>query len=93
MQIFILILPNKHLTIKGNLWRNIKLKKVKDLKLKIAYFISYEPKLERPLVFRVGDAIWTRQKNGRHCDKCDGLVYPEIYLLISPKKIKLILLI
>lgn len=45
---------------------------------RFAVFIARDDKLERPLIFRVGSAIWTRQLNGKHCDKCDGAVYPAI---------------
>lgn len=43
-----------------------------------AVFLCRSKKLERPFVFRVGDQIWTRNKNGRHCEKCDGRVYAAI---------------
>lgn len=43
-----------------------------------AHLIAIDAKLKRPLVFRVGDEVWTRQINGRHCDKCDGRAYPSI---------------
>lgn len=43
-----------------------------------AVFLAYDAKLKRPAVFRVGDQVWTRMKDGRHCEKCDGHVYPSI---------------
>jgi len=43
-----------------------------------AVFLGRDNKLERPYIFRVGDYVITRMKNGRHCDKCNGSVYPEI---------------
>jgi len=43
-----------------------------------AVFIAYDAKLKRPFIFRVNDTIWTRNQDGRHCNKCNGLVYPAI---------------
>ncbi|MBE2191348.1 MAG: hypothetical protein IAE63_04135 [Alphaproteobacteria bacterium] len=43
-----------------------------------AIFIARDDGLERPYIFRVGNRIWTRLKNGRHCETCNGQVYPAI---------------
>lgn len=43
-----------------------------------AVYIGHDKKLQRPYMFRVGDAIWTRRKDGKHCDTCNGSVYPFI---------------
>ena len=45
-----------------------------------AVFIARDDELERPLVFRVGDQIWTRRLDGKHCSTCDGRVFPAILL-------------
>lgn len=43
-----------------------------------AHFIARDDLLERPYMFRVGNAVWTRQRDGRHCETCNGHVYPAI---------------
>jgi hypothetical protein len=55
---------------------------------RIAFFITREDRLTMPLIFRVGDEIWTRQANGKHCDSCDGIVFPAIILKTKKQKMK-----
>lgn len=63
--------PQSKFTV-GSVWKS---QNGKD-----AIFIARDDELERPLVFRVGNQIWTRQLDGKHCSKCDGSVYPAILL-------------
>jgi hypothetical protein len=43
-----------------------------------AVFIGRDKRLERPFIFIVDDQIWTRNKDGKHCETCNGSVYPAI---------------
>lgn len=45
---------------------------------RIAIYLGRDENLKRPHFFRVGDQLWSRQQDGRHCEKCDGTVYPAI---------------
>jgi hypothetical protein len=45
-----------------------------------AIYIARDKNLKRPLIFRVGNEVWTRQLDGRHCCNCDGFVYPAIFI-------------
>jgi hypothetical protein len=49
---------------------------------RIATLIAFDRKLKRPYIFRVGDEVWSRRRDGTHCATCDGAVYPAIVRLI-----------
>lgn len=45
-----------------------------------AKFVAYVPRAKENHRFLVlvGDVVWRRQVNGRHCNKCTGSVFPAI---------------
>lgn len=45
-----------------------------------AVFIAYVPKAKKRhrLIVRVGEDIWLRQTDGRHCETCNGNYYQDI---------------
>ena len=51
---------------------------------KKAVYLGKDSKLKRPYMFRVGEELWSRQKDGRHCSTCCGTVYPAIVARAQP---------
>lgn len=67
----------KNLTLLQWAKAGLPLKTQDGRKAKFIYHCS-KAKKEHRLIVMVGGEVWRRQVNGKHCDTCNGSVYPSI---------------